>query len=106
MGAFMTRTTAIRRGVVAAVAVLAGAALAPAAATAATASLATASPAQAGVSGLIFPVPSGRYIGTYFNYTLCARAGAAGVQNGQWTSYSCVPKSVGLDVYWALYVNP
>ncbi len=48
-----------------------------------------------------------RFIGRYVVHPMCAAAGQAGVQNGDWDDYICLPRLVGLDVmYHPLYVTP
>ena len=79
----MTRSTAVRAGVLAAFAV---------------AALAPAGPASAAVPG--------HYAGTFFYSQLCRNAGDAGIQSGQWDSYVCQLQTDRKDPYWKLYVTP
>lgn len=47
-----------------------------------------------------------RFVGTYFNYSLCTGAGQAGVADGRWDSYDCRGKRVGREYWYDLYVSP
>jgi hypothetical protein len=76
----MSRST-IRRGIVAAVAVVAGATLAPAAATAAP------------------------YQALFTTRTMCEQVGQAGVQAERWAGYLCSQRIVNGTTMWALYVH-
>ncbi|QXJ21639.1 hypothetical protein AGRA3207_002514 [Actinomadura graeca] len=63
-----------------------------------------ASPSQRGECA--FGVPPGyRSVTLLFTCGWCDLTGQAGVTNGDWREYRCVPKSVGLDLFYELWVR-
>lgn len=60
----------------------------------------------AGCAILPTPPPGARNLGNHFFCRTCTIAGDRGVSSGAWVDYVCVPRQVGLDIYYYLYVWP
>jgi hypothetical protein len=64
------------------------------------------STALAGCGAIPPPPPEARNLGNMFFCGTCSRAGDEGISNGSWEDYRCVPRAIGLDVFYFLYVWP
>jgi hypothetical protein len=70
-----------------------------------------AAPAQpsstlAGCGAIPPPPPGARNLGNMYFCGYCSMVGDEGVSSGAWVDYRCVPRPVGLDVFYFLYVWP